>query len=320
MVSLLSSWNDDGLSFNTGDIRGADGNNGLNGSDGEDGADGLDGKGWTGGFYSAGTGTVTFQSNDGLGFSTGDLRGPNGTGWTGGSYNAANGVVTFTSDDGLGFVTGDLRGADGSNGTNGIDGLGWTGGSYDSGTGVVTFTSDDGLGFTTGDLRGAPGMSVNLQQCTDNGNTTTNKIQAAGFRIDQLTTITSTSPDMAYDNLQPTDTMAVQRGDNTYQVTVDAVSTDDDALLDTDWFLVNRGENSYKVSKATLKDEIGGSGDGDSGTLLNPVMAPATGDIDGTWSLSWTPLLIVFLLVKLRCLSMRSLRSALTRLLKLPVS
>ena len=190
---IVTFQSDDGLSFNTGDIRGADGNNGLNGSDGEDGADGLDGKGWTGGFYSAGTGTVTFQSNDGLGFSTGDLRGPNGTGWTGGSYNAANGVVTFTSDDGLGFVTGDLRGADGSNGTNGIDGLGWTGGSYDSGTGVVTFTLMMVLFYHWRPER-CSWYECQLQQCTDNGNTTTNKIQAAGFRIDQLTTITSTSP------------------------------------------------------------------------------------------------------------------------------
>lgn len=37
----------------------------------------------------------------------------NGAGWTSGSYNASNGIVTFTSDDGLGFQTGDLRGADG---------------------------------------------------------------------------------------------------------------------------------------------------------------------------------------------------------------
>ena len=92
--------------------------------------------------------------------------GADGTGFTGGSYNSSTGVVTFTSDDGLGFSTGDLRGADGSNGTNGTngtngsdgaDGSGFTGGSYNSSTGVVTFTSNDGLGFSTGDLRGADG-------------------------------------------------------------------------------------------------------------------------------------------------------------------
>jgi hypothetical protein len=37
-------------------------------------------------------------------------RGPKGDGFTGGSYNGSTGVVTFTSNDGLGFATGDLRG------------------------------------------------------------------------------------------------------------------------------------------------------------------------------------------------------------------
>lgn len=42
--------------------------------------------------------------------------GQDGLGFTGGSYDTNTGVVTFTSDDGLGFATGDLRGADGSDG------------------------------------------------------------------------------------------------------------------------------------------------------------------------------------------------------------
>ncbi|NRA49247.1 MAG: collagen-like protein [Phaeodactylibacter sp.] len=114
----------------TGDTgpQGEPGVDGANGVDGSDGAPGQDG-------------------NDGLGF-------------TGGSYSASTGVVTFTSDDGLGFTTGDLRGSDGNDGApgqNGDDGDGFTGGSYDASTGVVTFTSDDGLGFSTGDLRGADG-------------------------------------------------------------------------------------------------------------------------------------------------------------------
>lgn len=52
-----------------------------------------------------------------------------GKGWTGGSYNASTGIATFTSDDGLGFSTTDLRGAngtdgeDGTNGTNGTNGV-----------------------------------------------------------------------------------------------------------------------------------------------------------------------------------------------------
>lgn len=45
--------------------------------------------------------------------------GDNGDGFTGGSYDVLTGIVTFTSNDGLGFSTGDLRGADGANGTNG---------------------------------------------------------------------------------------------------------------------------------------------------------------------------------------------------------
>lgn len=43
-------------------------------------------------------------------------EGLDGLGWTGGSYESSTGVVTFTSDDGLGFVTGDLRGEDGTDG------------------------------------------------------------------------------------------------------------------------------------------------------------------------------------------------------------
>ena len=43
-----------------------------------DGIDGVDGKGWTGGEYDEETGVVTFSSTDGLGFSTGDLRGADG--------------------------------------------------------------------------------------------------------------------------------------------------------------------------------------------------------------------------------------------------
>ena len=37
----------------------------------------------------------------------------NGKGWTGGSYDAATGMVTFNSADGLGFSTSDLRGSSG---------------------------------------------------------------------------------------------------------------------------------------------------------------------------------------------------------------
>jgi len=40
--------------------------------------------------------------------------GPTGAGFTGGFYDSDYGTVTFTSDDGLEFSTGDLRGADGT--------------------------------------------------------------------------------------------------------------------------------------------------------------------------------------------------------------
>jgi len=64
--------------------------------------------------------------------------GADGLGWTGGSYDETTGVVTFTSDDGLGFVTGDLRGADGTGaGTvTSIDVAGGTG--IDSTGGPIT--------------------------------------------------------------------------------------------------------------------------------------------------------------------------------------
>jgi hypothetical protein len=63
-----------GSSAGTG-TQGPQGPAGPAGPAGADGADGADGLGWTGGSYDAGTGIVTFTSDDGLGFSTGDLRG-----------------------------------------------------------------------------------------------------------------------------------------------------------------------------------------------------------------------------------------------------
>lgn len=68
-------------------VDGKDGKDGVDGKDGKDGkpgamgprghtgTNGEDGQGWTRGEYDHVTGTVTFHSSDGLGFSTGDLRG-----------------------------------------------------------------------------------------------------------------------------------------------------------------------------------------------------------------------------------------------------
>ena len=51
---------------------------------------------------------------------------------------------------------------------------------------------------------------------------------------------------MTYNNLKPDDTMVVNRGENSYKVTVDSIKTDSPTLQDTDVFLVNRGENSTR--------------------------------------------------------------------------
>ena len=44
--------------------------------------------------------------------------GEDGKGWTGGSYDDETGIVTFTSNDGLGFSTDDIRGSSGSAGAD----------------------------------------------------------------------------------------------------------------------------------------------------------------------------------------------------------
>jgi hypothetical protein len=49
---------------------------------------------------------------------TNGAPGTDGDGFTGGSYDGGTGIVTFTSDDGLGFSTTDLRGAPGANGVS----------------------------------------------------------------------------------------------------------------------------------------------------------------------------------------------------------
>ena len=141
------------------------------------GEKGDKGDGYTGGTYDASTGVVTFNSNDGLGFSTGDLRGADGADGTGvhilGSYDTEAELLAGSPTGNPGdayLVQGDLYVWDednsqwlnvgriqGPDGPAGADGDGWTGGTYDASTGIVTFTSDDGLGFSTTDLRGGEG-------------------------------------------------------------------------------------------------------------------------------------------------------------------
>ena len=83
----------------------------MDGVDGTNGVDGADGLGFTGGSYNSSTGIVTFTSNDGLGFSTGDLRtsytdtdvrnvlsGSAGTGlvWNSGANQFDNSITQYT--------------------------------------------------------------------------------------------------------------------------------------------------------------------------------------------------------------------------------
>jgi hypothetical protein len=71
-------WGDFGAWNNLGQIQGPEGPQGPIGPDGGNGTPGIngtDGKGWTAGSYSSVNGIVTFTSDDGLGFTTTDLRG-----------------------------------------------------------------------------------------------------------------------------------------------------------------------------------------------------------------------------------------------------
>jgi hypothetical protein len=87
--------------FDTGDLRGGKGDKGDTGLQGIKGDTGIQGP----------DGPQGIQGIQGL-------TGTNGKGWkTGSAYNASTGVVSFLSDDGLGFSTGDLRGAPADNNT-----------------------------------------------------------------------------------------------------------------------------------------------------------------------------------------------------------
>jgi hypothetical protein len=66
---------------------------------------------------SADAAAQSLAAAQGLNYSDGD-DGDDGKGWTSGAYNPSSGVVTFSSDDGLGFSTQDLRGAPGTPGSD----------------------------------------------------------------------------------------------------------------------------------------------------------------------------------------------------------
>lgn len=152
-----------------GDI-GPIGPEGPRGLQGDRGLDGLTGKGFTGAFYDPDTYTITFTSNDNLGFTTGSMRGAQGAqgiqgpiGSTGAKGEQGISAYQVAVDDG--FIGDEaawlasLVGPQGIQGVQGEQGKGFTGGSYDSATGKVTFTSNDALGFSTDDLR-APANSI----------------------------------------------------------------------------------------------------------------------------------------------------------------
>ena len=52
--------------------------------------------------------------------------------------------------------------------------------------GDVTYEWDDALGAWAVTSGGGGSSNIDLQGVTDNGNTTTNKINTAGYRIDEL--------------------------------------------------------------------------------------------------------------------------------------
>ena len=86
-------WGDDDAWHNMGSVQGPAGEQGEKGETGDQGDPGEKGD-----------------------------PGDNGKGWTGGSYDSSNGIATFTSDDGLGFSTTDLRGEKGEQGPQGDPG------------------------------------------------------------------------------------------------------------------------------------------------------------------------------------------------------
>jgi frataxin-like iron-binding protein CyaY len=160
----------DGTTYQTGDLRGVDG------EDGNDGDDGNDGRGIASEAYDPQTGVLTLTFTDGTTYQTGDLRGVDGEDGNDGddgndgrgiaseAYDPQTGVLTLTFTDGTTYQTGDLRGVDGEDGNDGDDGndgRGIASEAYDPQTGVLTLTFTDGTTYQTEDLRGADGEDGN---------------------------------------------------------------------------------------------------------------------------------------------------------------
>ncbi|SDX14683.1 DUF7151 family protein, partial [Flagellimonas zhangzhouensis] len=82
-------------------------------------------------------------------------------GFTGGSYDNTTGVVTFTSDDGLGFSTTDLRGANGADGADGAIGAIGPAGADGLKSLVVTTTEPAGANCSAGGIKVESGIDDN---------------------------------------------------------------------------------------------------------------------------------------------------------------
>lgn len=118
--------------------------------------------------------------------------GSDGLGWTGGTYNASTGVVTFASDDGLGFSTDDLRGAAGEPGADGNDGATGPAGAdgVDGSRGADGVDGSDGATGPAGadGVDGAPGADgldgselANVEDITDGAKITNDAGDALGL-------------------------------------------------------------------------------------------------------------------------------------------
>ena len=94
----------------------------------------------------------------------GAIQGPKGDGWKseGTGYDDSNGTVTFASDDGLEFTTGDLRGSNGANATISIDSTVLTSKlcATDDGTASMAKTEGEDSNPTYQLTRGIPQVTV----------------------------------------------------------------------------------------------------------------------------------------------------------------
>ena len=100
---------------------------------------------------------------------------------------------------------------------------------------------------------------------------------------------------MAYNDLQETDTVIVNSGENSYSATVEQVAAGTAPGRQLMYILVNRGENSYSVTVQQLSDEIGARGE-----ISATCCCKNTASMAQVWLMEKSPLLLKELLVLLR--------------------